>query len=97
MLSLFLIAAVRRKRRRRALFLGAILVAALSNVLDRALYGGVVDYLQAWVLPVVNIADLIIVAGVVLVVIETGEPRLQKNGPEQITPEVRGVNRRLDE
>lgn len=49
-----------------------ILAGALSNILDRVWYGGVVDFILLsagrWSFPVFNIADMCIVAGVCIMV-----------------------------
>jgi signal peptidase II len=42
----------------------AIAAAGVSNVLDRFLYGGVVDYIHVMNFPVFNAADAIITVGV---------------------------------
>lgn len=43
-----------------------ILYGAVSNAYDRIVYGGVVDYVQVFVWPVFNIADVLITVGAVL-------------------------------
>ncbi|MCC7414911.1 MAG: signal peptidase II [Epsilonproteobacteria bacterium] len=47
-----------------------VFAGALSNVLDRFWYGGVVDFIiisyESWVFPIFNIADVCIVGGVFL-------------------------------
>lgn len=53
-----------QKQWMHAAFLGIILLGAASNLLDRFLYGGVVDYLHIIVPSVINLADVMIVAGV---------------------------------
>lgn len=65
--------AVLQRRTTTAAGLLAILGGALSNVADRLLYGGVIDYFQIGPLPVVNLADLMIVAGVGLLVFQMRE------------------------
>src|ERR1700722_5703857 len=55
--------------------LGAIVGGALSNVLDRLRYGGVVDFIQAhlgaWSWYVFNLADAAIVCGVVTLLLDS--------------------------
>lgn len=46
--------------------LALIVAGGLSNLADRLLYGGVVDYIKIFVWPIFNIADVMIVAGVLL-------------------------------
>lgn len=49
--------------------LALVLAGAVSNAADRALYGGVVDYAVIPFGGVVNLADALVVAGVVLLVL----------------------------
>ena len=46
----------------------------ISNLMDRVFFDGVVDYLNLWIIPTFNIADVLIVAGVLLLL-----KRLVKN------------------
>lgn len=41
--------------------------AALSNILDRIFYGGVIDYITLPLVPKFNISDLVIVLGLIFV------------------------------
>lgn len=43
-----------------------LLSGAISNVLDRIVYGGVIDYLDLFFLPRFNLADLAIILGVII-------------------------------
>jgi signal peptidase II len=52
-----------------AIALGAAVGGAGSNVLDRSLRGGVVDFIDLRFWPVFNLADIAIVAGIASVVI----------------------------
>ena len=51
-----------------------ILAGSLSNIIDRMLYGGVVDFIElrvgSWVGPAFNIADSMVVIGVALMAYE---------------------------
>jgi signal peptidase II len=72
-LSLFLVVWLSRaKTSVAACGLGLILGGALGNVLDRVIYGGVVDFVQLhwgnWYWYIFNIADVGIVAGVALLI-----------------------------
>lgn len=58
----------RTDRRLPALALGLILLGALSNGYDRLAHGFVVDYLIFFSVSAVNIADALIVGGVLLLV-----------------------------
>lgn len=46
--------------------IGCIMVGALSNLLDRLLYGGVIDFIVVRFGSVFNVADMIIVGAVVI-------------------------------
>lgn len=46
-----------------------IIIGAVSNLLDRLLFGQVIDYLNVFVWPVFNLADVMIVGGVGLYLI----------------------------
>ncbi|MFA5358624.1 MAG: signal peptidase II [Patescibacteria group bacterium] len=46
-----------------AIFLTIIILGALSNLIDRLAYGGVIDYINFNFWPVFNIADILIVVG----------------------------------
>jgi lipoprotein signal peptidase len=52
--------------------LGTILILSggLSNIIDRALFGCVIDFIDLKIWPVFNLADLFITAGVILFVAE---------------------------
>lgn len=70
---------IRRNRSsRRALLmvaLGLILGGAIGNLVDRALYGEVVDFFKltfgSYIFPIFNIADIGITIGVVLILLDT--------------------------
>lgn len=49
----------------------AIIGAGLSNLFDRVVYGGVIDYLNIFNLSVVNLADVIIFISVLMVIYNT--------------------------
>ncbi len=60
-------------RRRSVVVAGGLLLivfGAGSNLADRFLYGGVVDYCAVWILPVFNIADLLVLAGVGILLVQ---------------------------
>jgi signal peptidase II len=48
-----------------------ILIGGISNIIDRLAWGGVVDYIQIWFLPMFNIPDLFISLGFLWYVIDT--------------------------
>lgn len=50
----------------RAWPLWIVLAGAVSNLFERIIFGGVVDYLKVLFIPVFNFADILIVAGVIL-------------------------------
>ncbi len=59
----------------QALILGEVMVlaGALSNVVDRFLYGGVIDFIlmsyYSWSWPIFNAADVFIVMGLIIMVV----------------------------
>jgi len=52
------------------IYLGLILAGALSNLFDRAWHGFVIDYVHIWILPIFNLADLFILAGLLLILVK---------------------------
>lgn len=44
-----------------------LLAGIASNIIDRLIYGGVVDYLNIWIIPVFNLADVAIVLSIILI------------------------------
>ncbi len=48
---------------------GVVVGGALSNFVDRLLYGAVIDYIAVWRYPVFNIADMGIVIGIFILFI----------------------------
>ncbi|HEY8612792.1 MAG TPA: signal peptidase II [Roseomonas sp.] len=67
------------ENRRTALALGAIVGGAVGNVIDRARFGAVVDFVDAyawgWHWYVFNVADAAIVLGVIVLLIEAATAR----------------------
>lgn len=65
----------RADNRLLALGYGLIVGGAIGNVIDRAIYGAVIDFLLAywgrWSFPVFNIADTAITFGVILILIDS--------------------------
>lgn len=47
----------------------AVMLSALNNVIDRFQYHGVVDYLHVVVPTVINLSDLVIIAGLVMLAV----------------------------
>ncbi len=60
-----LIYAINKKRRLEAVFLVSVILGAISNLTDRLKHGYVIDYLDLSYFTVFNIADIMIVAGVI--------------------------------
>lgn len=50
--------------------LGLVMVVAglISNVADRFFYGGIIDYFKIWIIPTFNLADVLIIIGIILIV-----------------------------
>lgn len=44
-----------------------LLTGTVSNIIDRFVYGGVVDYIKIWFIPTFNLADIVIIASVILI------------------------------
>lgn len=67
-----------------AISLSLILGGAIGNLIDRVVYGYVIDFLdvyyQAWHWPVFNIADSAITVGVVFMIYESFTQNEQKSG-----------------
>lgn len=61
------------------LALGFVWGGSLANVVDRLRFGGVVDYVHIWILPIFNVADLFITAGLVIFVIAALQTGRHKN------------------
>lgn len=63
--------------------LGMVLGGAIGNFLDRALYGRVVDFFQfnfgSYTFPIFNVADIAIVCGVALIILDTLLQMKQEN------------------
>lgn len=61
----------RRRDYRRAAAAGLVVVASMSNYLDRVQHGYVVDYVSfgAW-FPVFNVSDWMIVAGLIILIVQ---------------------------
>lgn len=52
-----------------------LLAGGLSNYFDRLVYGGVSDFIHLWRLPVFNLADLYLLAGLTMALIVTYRER----------------------
>ena len=48
--------------------MGFVLGGALSNMIDRIFFGGVIDFIRIWIFPVFNFADLFNVVGAVVII-----------------------------
>ena len=53
-----------------------IILGAFSNILDRVKYGFVIDYIDFKIWPVFNIADMMIVGGVIMLILNYRFSRL---------------------
>lgn len=58
------------KKRLRHLGIACMIGGALGNFLDRLIHGYVVDYLQILFLPILNLADLAVFAGVGMILFD---------------------------
>jgi len=78
-LSIFWWQALIKKNIWQLLSISIIILGALSNFLDRLLYGFVIDYLNIFIWPVFNLADAMIVFGVIIYLIfEFKKKRIDK-------------------
>lgn len=73
--------AYRRQDRRMALVLALLFAGAASNILDRILYDGVVDYISFLGRSVVNLADGMIVVAVLMLVMAGSSKRRGQTAP----------------
>jgi len=70
------------------LAIAAVIGGAIGNIIDRAVYGAVVDFLDfhafGWHYPAFNIADSAIVLGIAFILFDSLwlEPKRQQTGPE---------------
>lgn len=78
MLSLYLFQSLKFGRRGLALALLAIVLGALSNLLDRLTHGFVIDYLHLWPISYFNLADLMIGTGILYLVLFFKSPQNYK-------------------
>lgn len=46
-----------------------ILSGGTSNLIDRLIHSGVIDYIQLWIFPVFNIGDIAILLGIVIFIL----------------------------
>lgn len=77
---LVLFAKAWRADRAKAGIIALILLGAASNLYDRAAYGAIIDYLLFFGRSAVNIADGMIVAGLVALYVRQGRVTKKKNG-----------------
>ena len=42
----------------------------ISNIADRLFYGGTVDYFKLWIIPTFNLADVLIIIGIIFIVLK---------------------------
>ncbi|MFW6014243.1 MAG: signal peptidase II [Nanoarchaeota archaeon] len=59
-----------RADKKEVIPIALIIGGALGNLLDRALHGGVIDFIQISIWPVFNIADIAITLGVTMLIIK---------------------------
>ena len=93
----------RNRRTGRPLLLtafGLVLGGALGNFIDRVLYGHVIDFLQfnfgSYTFPIFNVADVGIVTGVGLILLDAVLDMRREQGKTQGTPEGDGDERNHD-
>lgn len=74
----FLVGAYRKKNLFAIGGLTLIVVGALSNLLDRISHEAVVDFINLRVLPIFNLADIMIITGVVILIFKGFSPAHEK-------------------
>ena len=47
-----------------AIAITMIIAGGIGNIIDRIIYGGVVDFISIWIIPTFNIADTLVTVGV---------------------------------
>jgi len=57
------------------LTVGLVTVGGLSNIIDRFIYGGVIDFLNLPLISEFNFADIFICFGILLIVVDLFKPR----------------------
>lgn len=55
-----------------------IVTGAISNTVDRFIYGGVIDYIKIWFIPIFNLADVAIVVSMVIIFTQIIKKSYQK-------------------
>lgn len=71
----FLIQSYSQKNLFLIFILTLIIVGSFSNLIDRLRYGYVIDFLQFWILPIFNLADLMIIIPVVFLAVRNLKAR----------------------
>lgn len=69
LLFLYLAVIFYKKQRLKSLLLAIIAFSAINNIVDRLLYGGVIDYLDILNLTVINLSDALISLATLLLII----------------------------
>lgn len=49
--------------------LGLMIIGAVSNLIDRFKFDGVIDYVDFWIFPIFNLSDVYIIIGVILILL----------------------------
>ena len=60
-----------KRHKDSVLYVLILSAAAISNIIDRLIYGGVVDYFKNLFLPTINLADLVISTIILIIGIKT--------------------------
>lgn len=68
-LSFYIMILIKQKENNQAIYLTIILIGAISNYVDRILYGFVIDYIDLKYYTVFNFADIMIVSGVIMLIL----------------------------
>lgn len=70
LLSFWLVHAIGKQETKIIWGVSLVLVGAVSNLIDRLAYGHVIDYLKLFGWPVFNLADVLIICGVLMIFVQ---------------------------
>ncbi len=60
---------IQQKEYIKSFLFSLIIIGAMSNLIDRLLYGGVIDFIKIWNFPVFNLADAYITISIIIYIL----------------------------